>query len=208
MAFQRDYVLRIIEMMGDFFRKIGERMDRREQLQALDEMCRDQCGLSLKAAFALKEETVQDLLPEQTRFMLSEITYLQSMLLSDEDARQAHFLRALRLLSALWEEENICEARYGRLLELMESCDAELQAQDYLNCARFLMAAEKLDDGEDAIFHAVEMAQEDEKREYIISGKALLIGLLSFSDRALILGGLPRDEVFQAINDLEKWEKA
>ena len=90
----------------------------------------------------------------------------------------------------------------------MESCDAELQAQDYLNCARFLMAAEKLDDGEDAIFHAVEMAQEDEKREYIISGKALLIGLLSLSDRALILGGLPRDEVFQAINDLEKWEKA
>jgi len=35
-----------------------------------------------------------------------------------------------------------------------------------------------------------------------------LIGLLSLSDRALILGGLPRDEVFEAINDLEKWEKA
>ena len=67
MAFQRDYVLRIIEMMGEFFRKIGERMDRREQLLALDEMCRDQCGLSLKAAFALKEETVQDLLPEKLR---------------------------------------------------------------------------------------------------------------------------------------------
>ena len=38
MAFQRDYVLRMIEMMGEFFRRICEKMDRRERMQALDQI--------------------------------------------------------------------------------------------------------------------------------------------------------------------------
>ena len=89
----------------------------------------------------------------------------------------------------------------------MSICESELTAADYMDCARFFMAGGKYDDGEDAIFVAVEISGE-QRREYMIQGKALLIDLLHLPDQALVLGGLPRDEVFEAINDLEKWEKA
>lgn len=207
MAFQRDYVLRIIEMMGDVFRKLGEMLDERERMQALDRICRDQCGLSLQAAFALKEDTVKELLPPQTLFLLSEITYMQAEWQADEADRDAHYYRALRLLSALSGEDAVCEARHQRLQELMQRCREDLTAADYLACARFFMAGGKFDDGEDAVFHAVEAAG-NEPGEYLLAGRALLIEILSLSDQALVLGGLPRNEVFDAIHDLEKWEKA
>ena len=54
MAFQRDYVLRLIERMGEFFRRLCEMADDAEKKKKLDSACRDQCGLSLDAA--LKHE--------------------------------------------------------------------------------------------------------------------------------------------------------
>ena len=120
---------------------------------------------------------------------------------------QALALRTLRILSSLSAEENVCFCRWARLKEMMDRCDENMLAADYMDCARFFIAAEKYDDAEDAIFHGAELAG-TQRKAYILQGKALLIDLLRLSDQALVLGGLPRNEVFGAINDLEKWEKA
>lgn len=205
MAFQRDYVLRMIEMMGEFFRRLGELLDERERISALDGACREQCGLSLDAAFALSEETLEGLLPPHGLLMLSELHYLQAQFtLRDEEKRQGLLLRALRLLSALSSEETLCLERSERLKELMDGCADILTEEDYLRCARFFMAGEHFDHGEDALFLGVEIARN--RDVYILQGVALLRRLLLLPDSTLIPGGLSRADILRAIDDLEAWE--
>lgn len=206
MAFQRDYVLRMIEMMGEFFRRLGDLLDEKEQMRALNDACREQCGLSLDAALALSVETLEGLLPPSGLMMLSELSYLQSQLPArDEEKRQALLLRTLRLLCALSGEEALCLERSARLRELMDACENDLTAEDYLACARFFMAGEHFEQGEDALFLGAEIARDP--RVYVLQGVALLRRLLLLSDSVLITGGLPREDVLRAINDLEAWEK-
>ena len=47
--FQRDYILRMIEMMGDLMRRVKELMDELARMRLLEEVCRRQCGLPLSA---------------------------------------------------------------------------------------------------------------------------------------------------------------
>ena len=206
MAFQRDYVLRLIEMMGEFFRRLGDMLDEKEQARALDDACREQCGFSMEAACSLSMETIEDLLPPQGILILSELTYMRARIIArDEEKKGALFLRALRLLSALSGEEALCVERSARLKELMDACQDDLTAEDYLRCARFFMAGEHFDHGEDALFLAVEAAED--KHYYVLQGRALLRALLLLPDGTLTPGGLPRAEVLRAIDDLEMWEK-
>lgn len=207
MAFQRDYVLRMIEMMGELFRRLGDLMDEKERIRALDAVCRDQCGLSLDAALALREETITALLPPRGLLSLSELSYLQAQCTArDEERRQALLLRTLRLLCSLYGEEVLCVERSLRLRELMDACADALSAEDYLGCARFFIAGEHFDYAEDAIFLAVEAARD--RHVCVLQGVALLRGLLLLSDSVLTPGGLPREDVLRAIDDLEAWEKA
>lgn len=207
MAFQQDYVLRMIEMMGEVFRRLSRIIDTRERARALDAVCREQCGLTLRSAFSLSEESLRALLPEQMLFSLSEITYLQAKIISDEAEAQEHYLRALRLLLLFSEDESVCRARQMRLKEMMACCGDMLCAQDYFACARFFAAAGEYAACEDAVFLGAE-AEAGNDGAYRTQGRAILEGLISLSDEGLLLGGLPRDEVYQAIKDFEKWEKA
>lgn len=205
MAFQRDYVLRLIEMMGEFFRRLCDLADEKEKMQNLNAMAREQCGLSLDAAFSLQEEMLADLLPPQGLFILSELTYLQAQFTGkNPEKRELLLLRALRILCYLSNEEPICIERSSRLKTLMDACADSLMPEDYMRCARFFMAGEHFDHGEDAIFLAVE--QSDHPDDWIFQGLSLLRGLLCLPDSVLIPGGLPRADVFRAIDDLEAWE--
>ena len=205
MAFQKDYVLRLIEMMGDFLRRlkmIGQEWQRDMEINML---CRDQCGLSLDAAEGLSEETLMELLPPRGLLTLSELMYLRAEAVAmDELARQRLYLRTLRLLSSLHEEETLCEERGVRLRKLMDLCGEEMEISDYLSCARFFLSGERLTDCEDAIFMAVELAREP--GDVIREGRGLLMAMLQLPDSALILAGMPRQDVIRAIEDLEAWE--
>ena len=204
MAFQRDYVLRLIERMGEFFRRLCEMADDAEKRAKLDSACRDQCGLSLDATLQLNEETLSRLLPPQGLMMLSEMAYLRARLEKDDERKSAFRLLTLRLLSSLYEEEILCAERALRLRELMDDCAPFLSPDDYMRCARFFMAGEYYAHGEDAIFLAVESAEEPGK--YIEEGIALFSRLLSLPEHALALGGLPPEDVKAAIDDLKTWE--
>ena len=54
--FQRDYILRMIEMMGDLMRRVKELMDELARMRLLEEACRRQCGLPLSALETLSTE--------------------------------------------------------------------------------------------------------------------------------------------------------
>ena len=207
MAITHDYVMQLIEMMGAFFRRLADMIDEQEQARALDALCRDQCGLSMDAACSLSLDTVENLLPPQGIFILSELTWAQAKAMArNGEEREALLLRSLRLLSSLCGEEPMCLARCPRLRDLMDECEPYLTAEDYLRCARFFMAGEHFDDGEDAVFLAVESA--DAPEDFIPQGLGLFQGLLALPDSTLIPGGLPREDVLRAMDDLKAWGTA
>lgn len=205
MAFQRDYVLRLIEMMGEFFRRLKKITRGAERHLALNIACREQCGMSLDAALALSDETLEQLLPPRGLLILSELLYLRArtMDLHPMD-RDGVLLRTLRLLSSLYAEEALCAERSPRLKELMQACAADLTEEDYLRCARFFLAGDYLEDCEDAIFNGLELARDP--ADAIAQGKEMLESMLLLPDSTLIPAGMPREDVFSALNDLEAWE--
>lgn len=206
MTFQRDYVLRMIEMMGEFLCKLRDLVSREAQDLLLDQTCRHNCGISLKTAKSLSPESLVELMNPMALLLLSEYIYLDTQLLNtdEEEARQNKLL-VLRLLGNLYEEEILCVERGPRMKELADELEEDLTADDYFLCARFFVAGERYADAEDALFLGLPMSEDE--TAYAAAGAELLRPLLQEPEQALILAGLPRDEVEQAIKDLEGWEK-
>lgn len=203
MSFQRDYILRMIEMMGEFFRRLGDMMDEREQLGALDALCREHCGVPLDTARELSMETLSDLLTSQARFVLSEILFLRAQVLVNKDDQKAEdLLRCTHLMLTLCNDISFCSERSARLKELLSLCADSLTADDYLNAARFFMTGEHYDDCEDMIFLSVQCARDT--HFYTLEGMALLTRMRLLPEDSLLPGGMSRADVDRAINDLNK----
>ena len=119
MFFQRDYVLRMIEMMGDFMRRISELLSDLERTKLLDDACQKHTGLSLETAEALSGESLEEMLSPVPRLMMSELLYIraESTVLT-ADQQQKLLLKSLHLLSSLFGEGALCELRAQRLLTL------------------------------------------------------------------------------------------
>ena len=163
--------------------------------------------LGLSVALALIVSYLESLLPPLGIFTLGELIYIRAQVMARAgEEKDALLLRALRLMCMVGGEEPLCVARCARLRELMDQCADQLTAEDYIRCARFFMAGEHFDDGEDAIFLAVEEAEEPD--EYIRRGLDLLRGLLALPDSTLTPGGLPKEDVRRAIDDLQAWGTA
>lgn len=124
-VFQRDYILRMIEMMGDLMRRVKELMDELAQMRLLEEVCRRQCGLPLSALETLSTESLTELLSPTPRLFASELIYLRATASPSlwEEGRMLR-LKSLRLLLTLAQEGPLCELRAARVqalkLELMD----------------------------------------------------------------------------------------
>lgn len=110
--FQRDYILRMIEMMGDLMRRVKELMDELAQMRLLEEACRRQCGQPLSALETLSAASLTEMLSPTPRLFASELIYLRAMASPDlwEEGRMLR-LKSLRLLLTLAEEGPLCELR-------------------------------------------------------------------------------------------------
>ncbi len=76
--FQHDYILRMIEMMGDLMRRVKELMDELSQMRLMDEACRRHCGLPMGALEALSAESLVELLAPTPRLFASELLYTRA----------------------------------------------------------------------------------------------------------------------------------
>ncbi len=209
MFFQKDYVLRMIEMMGDFMRRIGEMLDDMQRLRLLDDACREHCGMDLGAAGKLSEESIIELLSPQPRLMMAEILYIQAMQTSlpDED-RERLLYRCARLLLSLREESLLCELR----LERMKSCLADagqlFTARDRMEAAAFFMQAEQFGLGEDLLYQALDEAPIEEYPQLLLEGQSLMESCLRLPKSRLEIGGLPYSEVIESLETLKKRREA
>lgn len=173
MYFQSDYILRMIEMMGDFFKRLLENLDEVLKEKDLDLFMRKQCGIDLKTADSLSVDSLLALLPDNPRFVLSETLFIRAnaFTLDDED-RNLCLYKACRLLLSVGHENLLCELRKDRLLSLYNDIYGLLTPEDLLETFRFLMLADDMDKAEDVLFDAIETSLGDAKNALIAGGIA------------------------------------
>jgi hypothetical protein len=205
MFFQKDYVLRMIEMMGDFMRRIGEMLDDLHRIRMLDDASREHCGMDLSAARNLSLESLQELLAPQPRLMMSEILYIQAMQtsLKDEDREQILY-RSARLLLSLRDESLLCELRHERLTFCLDEARELITPRDRMDAAAFFVNGDQFEKGEDQLFQALDEAAKDEYPGMLLEGEKLMTGCLTVPENRLKAGGLPLSEVRESIRAIEK----
>ncbi len=212
MFFQKDYILRMIEMMGDLMRRIMELMDDLDRMKLLEDACHRHCGISLEAAQGLTVRSLAALLPPMPRLMMSEILYIRAEgfplpLEEQEDLRY----KSLCLLASLYSEGPLCEARAQRLLELKAGLQGRLSPEVLMDCARFFFQAEAYGPMEDALFQAVEgtgaegeeSQEADALGERIAQGADLLRKAAASAPEALAFAGCTREELLLSARELE-----
>jgi hypothetical protein len=209
MFFQKDYVLRMIEMMGDFMRRIGEMLDDMHRLRLLDDACREHCGMDLNAAGKLSVESIIDLLAPQPRLMMAEILYIQAMQTSlPDETREQLLYRCARLLLSLREESLLCELRWERLNDCITEVGPLFTPRDWMDTAAFFIQAEQFGLGEDQLYESLDEASLEEYPQLLAEGQKLMEGCLNLPKSRLEAGGLPYPEVLESINTLKKRREA
>ena len=204
MFFQKDYILRMIEMMGDFMRRIGEILDDMQRGRLLDEACRQHCGMDLQAARGLSLESLAELLAPKPRLMLSEILYIQAMQTSlPPEEREQLFYRCGGLLLSLKEESLLSELRHQRLGECLREAGGLFTPGERMDAAAFFFQAEQFEQGEDQLFAALDAAPRGEYPSLLGRGEALLSACLTVPGERLRAGGLPLEEVREGLAALK-----
>ena len=201
MMFERDYILRMIQMMGDWLRRLAELLSDLERMRFLGELCRRHCGMTLKAAEALSDESLVSLLDPEPRFLLSELIYLHAAQTTcDDEQAQALLAKSLRLLLSLSGEGELCEQRAARLGDLKEQTLPLLTAEELMACAGFLVNGERYDLAEDAAFQAIERAEPSRQTALLSQALALMERAAAASPQALALCGMTPDELAESVS--------
>ncbi len=109
MDFERDYILRIIRMIGDLLRRIAELMDDLSRMRLMDDACRRFCGMTLATADTLSADSLRELLSPMPRLWMSELLYARATMTQQDADMQADRLdKAVRLLASLHNERRLC----------------------------------------------------------------------------------------------------
>lgn len=198
MIFQRDYILRMIEQLGEFVRRLNEVLNEMEKDRLLTAMCQEKCGLSMETADGLDTESLARMLPPEPRLALSELYYIRARHTPVMPEEEEIFLsRSLGLLLSLEGESLICQERRERLHDLTQ--EVELAPEEQLAAFRFFLEGEAFDWAEDALFFALE----SDCPEALAQGLVGFEGVRALSDERLSRGGLPREELEALIQELQ-----
>ena len=198
MLFEQDYILRLIQMMGNFLRRLKELLLETEKQQELDRFCEEKCGIKLKVADTLTFHSLSQLLPPEPRLILSELYYIRALHTQCLAEDRLEWLgRSARLLLSLKEESLVCQERRERLHELIGEID--LSPEEMLEAFAFFLEGEAFDWAEDALFFALEDGAVNALHRGIEGFKSLR----ALCDKRLQAGGLSRWELNELIDELQ-----
>lgn len=205
MDFERDYILRMIQLMGDFMRRIAEKMDDFERGRMLDAESRRLCGVPFSTGETLDVESLTDLLPPVPRMMMGELLFIKAKTASGLvwGEGDALLTKSLRLLASLHGEPRLCDLRAERLAALKEAVLPALTGVDLMDCARFFAQAERYDAMEDALFQALDALAGDARPAARAEGADMLRRAAKAPERTLALCGMTGQELREAARELE-----
>ena len=197
MLYERDYILRVIAEMGRMLRALRDAATMDIRLGMLDAACRAQCGLSLKAARTLDEDSLRALLPREAQLRLSLLlsACAQTALPDGEEAAPLQ-ARSLRLMLASAEGPEAANALANQLDGLMRASLTLLTAEDLLDCAAFLREGGRYDLMDNAAFFLWETLSPAGRDKH----RAALIALYQGLDEARLSAcGMTRADVADSL---------
>ena len=197
MLYERDYILRVIAEMGRMLRALRDAATEEIRLGMLDAACRAQCGLSLKAARTLEEDSLRTLLPREALLRLSMLlSSLAETALPDETDAAPVQARSLRLMLASAEGAEAAGALAGQLDGLLRASLPLLTPEDMLACAAFFREGGRYDLMDNATFFLWETLPPAGKDKHRAALSALYDGL---DEARLSACGMTRGDVAESL---------
>lgn len=201
MFYQKDYVLRMIEMLGDLMRRIKSIIKDSVATTELDQVARRACGLPLEALRTWDAHLLRDTLEEPQRYLAAGLLLIDIEVQArtkTDDALLPVYIQALALFASLREVDYMLPAAH-QSAAIVRMHLASLPAATLLASAALFEAAGQFDAAEDALFTAVatDPAYKEEAR-------AFAARLSTLSEEALQAGGLSHAEVTEALQALNR----
>ncbi|NLI23028.1 MAG: hypothetical protein GX418_15945 [Clostridiales bacterium] len=204
MDYRKDYIMRMIHMVGDLMRRLFERMDDQERRRLLSQACLEHCGMSLSAGETLETESLLEMLAPIPRLMMSELLFAKAetceLPVGDGDLLRR---KALNLLASLYDQPQLCDLRTQRLIDLKAGLLPALTAPELMDCARFFAQAERYDEMEDALYQALERETGAERERDRARAAALLRAAARASEHTLALCRMTSRELRESARELE-----
>ena len=207
MYFQKDYILRMIEMFGKLFEDLVDRMERADALHEIDQMMLKACGLPVSMLLEVNPEDIRGFLSDLQRYFAAELLIIELAIqrrFKTEDELFPRLAQILEILATLEEADYVIPA-CDHVWRIVGECGEPLHADLLIAVAGLFERGGQYDHAEDMLYAAREQAMEqsEEKSE---DSKLLIRSfyqrLLKMDDRALFEGGLPRDEVEEGMRGL------
>ena len=194
MYFQRDYILRMIEMIGEIARRILDEAREEDARAELDEISRKASGMPLKMLKTADVATLETLLSPEQRYLCAELLLIGAQVDArtqpDETINPAR-AQALSLLATLQKPDYLpraCDRAHAAIEEMLDFLTpAELTA-----LAALFERGDRFAAAEDALWAA-------EDRTALA---AFYRRMLAMDDAALRAGNLPREEILEAMRDI------
>ena len=194
MYFQRDYILRMIEMIGEIARWILDEAREEDARAELDEISRKASGMPLKMLKTADVATLETLLSPDQRYLCAELLLIGAQVDArtqpDETINPAR-AQALSLLATLQNPDYLPRA-YDRAHAAMEEMLDFLTPAELTALAALFERGGRFAAAEDALW-----AAEDRK-----ALAAFYRRMLAMDDAALCAGNLPREEILEAMRDI------
>lgn len=196
MFFQKDYILRMIEMMGELVRRICSIARETDALAELDEISHKACGLPLAMLEEGETGSLESLLDDPQRFLAAELLMIDIAVQArtkEEEELLPLRMQALALYSTLQEPDYMLPGA-DRAASIVADTLAQLPVESLLQAAALQERAGQFASAEDAYFAAAELSEEMKPQL-----RAFYQRLRSASDRALLSGGLSREEIEEGL---------
>ena len=195
MIYEKDYVLRLIQLMGEFLRHLKHAASDALFDAGLDLFLREQAGLSLRTADALDAPSI--LAMTDLRGRLAVAMGLKARAERGGPDALDWQMKALRLMVSLKEEPEACRALQEDIYELLKLSADLLDSRAMMDAAECLREAGRYDRMDSAAFFLWEgLPDRAAWRGEVL---ALYAPLIVLTDAALAAGGLSRREVTESL---------
>jgi len=200
MYFQKDYVLRMIEMLGEMMRRIGALAEEADARAELNEISGRACGMPMAMLKTADPDALAELLGEAQRFLAAELLAIDlqvSRRKHTEDELLPTVQQALSLYASLFEPDYLLPA-CDRASRMMEGALDVLPADTLLSVALLEERGGQYAAAEDALFAAYAKAPRLRPEAEAFYGR-----LFRLSDAELKAGGFSREEIGEGLSALK-----
>ena len=196
MFFQRDYVLRMIEMLGELIRRICSILREADARQELDEISGKACGMPMAMLRTTEPEPLTELLGEAQRYLVAELLLIDmeiSRRTQMEDALLPVRIQAISIFASITDIDYVLPA-CDRVAKLLEGFLDELPLEVLLLAAGLSERGGRYATAEDALFAALSLSPVVRDEAEAFYGR-----LGALSDQALLEGNFSRDEIAEGL---------